>query len=510
MWVARHNIGRFFNRARLSLLVLFLLVLCLAQTATAQQNVSISPSVVLVLKLVSNTHVKPTTGIVISDNGQVLVPADFVLGDGEIIVLDGGTDVVTNGRPAKIVAAAGSSELAVLSVEGLKRPGITLSDNAISANNTLRLEAFPPAEYIAKGEPPLMVAVEVFRVDQSRQISISPETPLPYVSGAIVDACGYLAGVSFTSGLQSLDTDRPPLTLLDNELANVFETMQITLPKATCKPSLEQTETPGVETDNKDEIVDAAQTQAQSPETNESESLDIETPPLPVVETTSPPSQEMETDRVRPVTPKVSEPPSVWRKVPWWIPLLGIIILGVVAWKMLFFFRLNKKTVAQASNIKPAGKVQPASDEPATMALVMNEDGSVVKPRSAPVLDFEIPDSDMRPDGCNAVLVVEGLLDADTPFRRFCFVNSEQINIIIGRGDKDINIEHAAISRAHVRIESDGELMTLSDLGSKNGSFIGDIACLPGEVLYFEAADEIFLGEVKLSIRVVEQRPEWA
>jgi len=510
MWVARHNIGRFFNRARLFPLVLFLLVLCLAQSAIAQQNVSISPSVVLVLKLVSTTHVKPTTGIVISDTGQVLVPADFVEGDGEIIVLDGGTDIVSNGRPAKIVAGAGSVELAVLSVDGLKRPGIKLSDNAISADNALHLEAFPPAEYIAKGEPPLMLAVEVLRDDQTRQISISPGTPLPYVSGAIIDACGYLAGVSFTSGLQSLDTGRNPSTLLGNELAEVFGKMQITLPVATCEPSVEQTETPGVETDNENEIVDAAQMRVQTPESNEIQSPEIETPAPPGDETTSSPSQGVEVAQVRQVTPKVSEPPSVWRNVPWWLALLGIIILGVIAWKVLFFFRLNKKDTEQAATTKLAGNVQPASDEPVTMELVMNGDGGVVKPRSAPVLDFEIPDSDMRPDGCNAVLVVEGLLDADTPFRRFCFVNTEQVNIIIGRGDKDINIEHAAISRSHVRIESEGELMTLSDLGSKNGSFIGDVACLPGEVLYIEAGDEIFLGEVKLSICVVEQKPEWA
>ncbi len=42
----------------------------------------ISPSVVLVLKLVSSTHVKPTTGIVVSDEGLVLVPADFASGGG--------------------------------------------------------------------------------------------------------------------------------------------------------------------------------------------------------------------------------------------------------------------------------------------------------------------------------------------------------------------------------------------------------------------------------------------
>ena len=89
-------------------------------------------------------------------------------------------------------------------------------------------------------------------------------------------------------------------------------------------------------------------------------------------------------------------------------------------------------------------------------------------------------------------------------------VPPHQISITIGRGDADISIEHATISRAHARVESDGKLMTLSDLGSRNGTFIDQVPCLPGEVLYFEADDKIFLGDVKLTIRVVKQEAEWA
>ncbi|MDX2428874.1 MAG: FHA domain-containing protein, partial [Xanthomonadales bacterium] len=132
------------------------------------------------------------------------------------------------------------------------------------------------------------------------------------------------------------------------------------------------------------------------------------------------------------------------------------------------------------------------------------------KPRSAPVIDFEIPEISERPEGCDGLLLVEGQLDADTPFKRFCFINTEHISITIGRGDADISIEHATISRAHARVKSDGELMSLSDLGSRNGTFIDLVPCLPGEVLYFEADDKIFLGDVNLTIRVVKQEAQWA
>jgi len=137
-------------------------------------------------------------------------------------------------------------------------------------------------------------------------------------------------------------------------------------------------------------------------------------------------------------------------------------------------------------------------------------DVSVVRPRSAPVPDLELPELATPPDGCNGVLLVEGFLDAETGFKRFCFVNTEQINIIIGRGDTDIAIEHAAISRAHLRVESDGQSITVSDLGSRNGTFIGDVPCLPGEVMFLGTDDEICLGDVKLTIRVVRQEAEWA
>ena len=182
-------------------------------------------------------------------------------------------------------------------------------------------------------------------------------------------------------------------------------------------------------------------------------------------------------------------------------------MLGLLIWKGLLFFRVSKNKPTENGT---ANEVQPASDEPVTAPLETGADSDAIKPRSAPVIDFEIPELSERPEGCDGVLLVEGLLDADTGFKRFCFVSTEQISITIGRGDADISIEHATISRAHARVESDGELMTLSDLGSRNGTFIDQVPCLPGEVLYFEADDKIILGDVNLTIRVVKQEAEWA
>jgi pSer/pThr/pTyr-binding forkhead associated (FHA) protein len=105
-------------------------------------------------------------------------------------------------------------------------------------------------------------------------------------------------------------------------------------------------------------------------------------------------------------------------------------------------------------------------------------------------------------------VIIEGYLDADTRFKRLCAVNTEQINLVIGRGQAGINIDHPAISRAHARLQRDTQSMTLSDLGSSNGTFIRGIPCLPGEIMFIEAEDEIFLGDVRFRISVLSKEVE--
>ena len=498
------------TRRFLSRILPVLVFLCLAQTATAQPTVSVSPSVVLVLKLVSNTNVKPTTGIVISDTGLVLVSADFASSQGELIVLDGGTDILSNGRPARVLAETVYGKLAVISVEGLTRPGIKLSDNVLGADSTLHLEAFPPAGLIAKGAQPLWVPLDISGDEQSLGVSVSSETPLPYVSGAIVDHCGYLAGISLSSGPQSLETGTAPFTVFNKELARTFEAMQLVVPTANCEPLVQTVDEKGISTNSIEETLDTADTVEQTPVASELEPAEPTAPEPIVNDVKTPPSHGTVVDGDRQIATSTSEPPSIWRSVPLWLLLTGIIILGVLVWKVIFFFQLNGKSPGQKTNTRFTKDVQPASDEPVTAPLETGGGESNVKPRSAPVLNLEIPELSERPDGCNGVLLVEGFLDTETGFKRFCFVNTEQINIVIGRGDSDIIIEHAAISRAHLRVESDGELITLSDLGSRNGTFIGDVPCLPGEVMFFNANYEIFLGDVKLTISVVKQEAEWA
>jgi pSer/pThr/pTyr-binding forkhead associated (FHA) protein len=105
-------------------------------------------------------------------------------------------------------------------------------------------------------------------------------------------------------------------------------------------------------------------------------------------------------------------------------------------------------------------------------------------------------------------VIIEGYLDADTRFKRLCAVNTEQIDLVIGRGETDISIDHPAISRAHARLQCDTQSMTLSDMGSSNGTFIRGIPCLPGEIMFIETGDEIFLGDVGFHISVISKEVE--
>jgi hypothetical protein len=268
-----------------------------------------------------------------------------------------------------------------------------------------------------------------------------------------------------------------------------------------------QKETPPIEDDKDAGPAELEKAQDKVLEPGETEPVDNLAPDVPPDEPITAPAQGSIADAEPPPANNTKAPPSIWAKIPLWLPLLGIIALGVLVWKGLFYFRLiNNKPTEKTS----AREVQPASDEPVTAPLETGADEDVIKPRSVPVIDFEIPELSERPEGCDGVLLVEGLLDAETDFKRFCFINTEQVSITIGRGDADISIEHATISRNHARVESDGELMTLSDLGSRNGTFIDVVPCLPGEVLYFQADDKIFLGDVSLTIRVVKQEAEWA
>jgi hypothetical protein len=496
---------RRFCPAGLSILPLLLVTLLTGQAASAQptgpqQTESVSSSVVLVLKLVSAQRVRPVTGIVVSADGLVLVPADFVATaagspPAEIVVLDGGTDILSHGRPATVVVRSIPGDLALLSVEGLNRPGITLSETDLPGGGDYHLEAFPPAQHIAKGAQPLWMPLELVGEEPSAAVSVSAETPLPYVTGAIMDACGYLAGLSMASGEQSLESDQQTVVIFNANLGRALDSIQINLPGASCVTPVfndqEKADT-GVIADLAGNVIEQEETALAT----ELPPTELEQPMTTESSVEMPQGQSL--DPVKTAPPRTYEPPSLWRSVPWWLFLAGFIVIAVLVWKVIALLFLGKGRATPGSSWP-----QPASDEPDTIQLQAGSDTPIPGPRSGHDHEADVPDMNNLPDGCNGLVMIEGQLDAHTGFRRFCTVDLDQVDIVIGRGAADIRIEHPAISRSHARLEHRDSLMTLSDLGSSNGTYIKGVPCLPGEVMFIEPDDEVFLGDVRFHITLV-------
>lgn len=88
--------------------------------------------------------------------------------------------------------------------------------------------------------------------------------------------------------------------------------------------------------------------------------------------------------------------------------------------------------------------------------------------------------------------------------------NIEEGSNLIGRWDPDsgsfpeIDLEEddaeAKVSRKHALLERRGEAMTLEDIGSKNGTWIGGDALKPGQKYPLSAGAEIIVGKTVLRL----------
>jgi hypothetical protein len=209
------DMARYYRRSLLLLsLILLSPVLLSTQNLLAQQ---VPDGVVLVLKLVSATHVRPTTGIVISADGLIMVPAGFIDEGDEVVVMDGGTDILSNARPARTIKRSVKEGIAVLSVEGLNRRPISLSNRALDPERVLHFTAFPVAEELANGAPPIWLAIKLSQDASNPQTGISASTALPNLSGAIIDNCGQLVGLNLSRGEPGANTNTKPALLAGKE-----------------------------------------------------------------------------------------------------------------------------------------------------------------------------------------------------------------------------------------------------------------------------------------------------
>ena len=448
--------------------------------------------IVPVLRLVSATHVEPTTGVVISDTGLVLVSDDFASSDDEIIVLDGGTDIIRHGRPAKIEHQFPAEGLMVLSVRALKRNAARFTTGDLADGNSVRLQAFPPAKMIEQGAPPLDVSATVYVLPENNKATLSGDTPLPNVTGPILDDCGGLTGYSSADGVQSMSTSESPDYHWKDSLLAILNEMQIDIIEMPCEqpPSpLEPEEETDAETEEEpapepdpervDTEVEAADetesTDEKSTEAKPADSEpadgepDLEEEPLSEL-TVLPPIEEFD-DPVDGATDENEE-----SGFPAWAWLLASALLLGSAF-VLHRIRKNR-------NLN--GEAEAHAGQPSSPVAQDSDDESA----------YPVPELD-------SLLVIEGILSDGTKFRQSCKVSRNAINVVFGRGNADINIESSAISRQHVSLNGTRDLLTITDLGSSNGTSINGIPCLEGETMYIEPADIIILGNARFSYDIL-------
>ena len=78
---------------------------------------------------------------------------------------------------------------------------------------------------------------------------------------------------------------------------------------------------------------------------------------------------------------------------------------------------------------------------------------------------------------------------------------------IIGRKDADINIDHPLVSRKHLElIYYTNNLISVRDLGSRNGTYINNAKASPFQEIKFGSKDKLSLGDINNKIVFIENQ----
>jgi hypothetical protein len=478
-------------------LILLLFGLLLSTSAWSQPNApdSMPPWTVLVLKLVSATHVQPTTGIVIAAPDQVLVALDFARVGDEIMVLDGGTDIVRHGRPASIVHTLPADGLAILKVQGLNRPAAQLSAASMASLQTLNLVAFPPAEKIAEGAAPVRASVKTLAAITTARPTLEP---FANVSAALTDNCGGLVAFNLPSGVQSMEPAGSPKLAWADALKRAAELTGTALQQQDCSAAQSAAQEPAAEPTEPEEAENPAPEPEPEPDSEpepeaeapaESESSQAEEAPQPedaageeqaelaeeeIADAAATGLQEDSTvGEITGGDGNISGPnPAQPRRlsVAGWI-FASLALLLVLGW---WLYRQRQK-------LPGSGAPQPTdlTAEPGTVLFA----GSGM---SSAAVRLKV--AGHRPDG-------EG-------FSRQLPVSGPGWMAELGRQEADIDLDSPTVSRRHARLELYEGRITITDLDSTNGTRVNGVSCLPGEVFFVQADDVVELGDVELSLQL--------
>jgi hypothetical protein len=430
-----------------------------------------------VLRLVSATHVEPTTGVVLSAAGLVLVPHDFARIGDEIVVLDGGTDIIRNGRPARVERSFPELGLKVLAVEGLSRSGAPVTATPPADGATVTLAAFPPAEKIAERAPPVILPATVTVLAGSATPAIRPGpgsgSGLPNVTGPLLDACGNLAGYSVADGVQDMAPSPATQYRWQPALLAVLAELGLTPTGAPCGAEAAAAPPEPAPTAELPAavIAEPAAAEPAPPEPPPPEPPPAEAPPaeLPFDELPPVESGPYAADGLEVPQPVEPARPS------WWWPAVALLLIAAGCG-----LRWLRKRGWQ----RPPGPPDTAGDAAAN-ARADAMDDAAAEP-AQPAQEFR--------------LVLRGQYADGRDLQASVGVSDRAINVEIGRGATDLVLDSPAVSRRHARLNGTAQALTITDLGSGNGTSINGVPCLEHEIMYLEPGDTVLLGDVRFSI----------
>jgi pSer/pThr/pTyr-binding forkhead associated (FHA) protein len=85
-------------------------------------------------------------------------------------------------------------------------------------------------------------------------------------------------------------------------------------------------------------------------------------------------------------------------------------------------------------------------------------------------------------------------------------IHDGKFQAVIGRAGVQLAADGPGISRKHAVIVGEGGRFTLSDLGSRNGTFLNGVRCQKDEVFYVKEGDKILLGAAEVTVRLSAPR----
>jgi len=432
-----------------------------ASAAPVEQPARALPEwVVLVLQPLPGKRARPVSGVVVSEEGLIIVPMEFVSPGDQAIVLDGGTDIIENGRAVTILSQDAEAGLTLLSAPKLRRRPPSLSSQSLQPGEILHLAAFPPAEQIAQGSQPLWKETQIADDSTGSVPVLSADKLPPNVTGPLLDACGNLVGFNAATGVQSMDTTPQPRYLWKPGLVAALNRISVSLPERSCSAeagseaeAAELAEAPddsGSMIGETTGVLEPSETEAEF----EIDGGNVKTAAGTAVES--------------------SGENSMWR----WLALLLtalLLVSGGLNWKHRRKATAKPETLLKDNDITPARPGQALAEKPA-------------------------------PTDCS--LHINGRLSGGAPFEASCEVSSAAIDVTIGRGETDIVIDSPDVQREHVRLGGSSCMMTLTDLGSARGTWINRIPCLKGEIMYISPDDLITLGDVSFRVSTSDQATE--